>query len=465
MVVLAHHRHRPVFAVLASLLLSLRLPAAVPAELFDPGFLPGDCNYHSLTAASDGQIYFSIGSHETHTSVELFKFTPGADTITRLGDLNTALQLDPTRTLQHGKIHTPLIEWDGYLYFASHTSQYDGNLPQLNPPDGRTPYQGGHFLRLELATGTIEDLGALGIPNEGLISMAVDRAHRTLYGLTWPSALLVSWDLDRQRLVNWGSVQQRGEWGHLPGEWNFVCRSLGLDPDGILYGSTDQGRIWRFDTNDQRPVHYYEQLNLDAVPAVQSESFVMEPAPHFYWRNWRTLEWNPATQSFWGLHGGSAQLFEFTPSRGELRSVRPLVPADTPPQQRHPLRTQLGFILGPHNTLYYLAHAPAPPQAADDPRAPVKTAVHLLTYQIDRDTFTDHGPITAPGDRRVFFTESLIIGPDDHLYSVAWVQTSDPAQMAAIRTARGQTGPTETVSIVYDMQLIRLPTWQSLLPP
>ena len=50
-----------------------------------------------------------------------------------------------------------------------------------------------------------------------------------------------------------------------------------------------------------------------ASPDIQEAEFEIVSEPHFYWRNWRTILWNPNTESFWGLHGGSTQLFEFKP--------------------------------------------------------------------------------------------------------------------------------------------------------
>ncbi|MCF3650689.1 hypothetical protein [Synoicihabitans lomoniglobus] len=448
--------------LLSVMMVTVRAESVVPAEIFDPGYLEGDSNYHCLTAASDGYLYFAVNSHHPGASVRIYRFDTSTDTTALVGDVSAALGLEPAREIVHGKIHTPLVEWDGYLYFATHTSQYDGNLPLINPPDGRQPYAGGHFMRLNLATQKIEDVAALGLPNEGLITMAVDKPGRTLYGLTWPSAQLVSFNLDEGRLKNWGAVQQRGEWGAFPDEWDFVCRKLGVTPEGTVYGSTNTGRIWHFDSDDQRPVKYFTQLNLDAVPPIQAEDFTIEPVPHFFWRNWRTLIWNDATASFWGLHGGSGQLFEFTPATGTLRSVRPLNPTTIVPGRRNPFRTQLGFMLGPDNTLLYLAHAPPTPSTAD--RA-VATSVHLLTYAIDTDTFTDHGAITGPDHRRIFFTESIALGPDDHLYSVAWVETTDPAKMQQVQTARAFAAPEETQDIIFEIQLIRLPRRDALTTP
>jgi hypothetical protein len=114
-------------------------------------------------------------------------------------------------------------------------------------------------------------------------------------------------------------------------------------------------------------------------------------------------------------------------------------------------------MLGPNNTLYYLAHGPP---VVVDGRRDAGTSVHLVTYDIDTGERTDHGTLVGKGNRRVFFTESVAIGPDDHLYSVAWVETIDPARMARVQSARGLAVPEETRDLIYEIQLVRLPTWQ-----
>ena len=455
----------PLFTFL--LLLSLSVNAAagaktIRAELFDPGFLEGDCNYHSITPASDGYIYFTIGTHHTAYSARLYKFDPKTGELNEVARMNAALGEDAGKIVPHGKIHTPLIENAGYLYFTTHTSTYEGNLPDLVPADGRAPYPGGHFVRYGLATGEIESLARIPMESEGLITLGMDRTGNRLVALTWPSGIVYRYDLASGQLLQFGAAQGRGEWGQLGHDWDFICRRLGAHPDGRFYGSTNEGVIWELDFEKQRPLRIVEGLSLDTVPPVAEANFTITDEPHYFWRNWRTILWNPETRSFWGLHGGSTQLFEFRPEAGMLRSVRNLRVPGMPGGIRNPLRTQLGFMLGPENTLFYLAHGPALEKPG---RRDTKANVYLLTYAIDTDTLTNHGPVIGPDDRRVFFTESIALGPDGHLYSVAWVETLDPERMHAIQTSRGDALPAETRDVIYEIQLIRLPEAARFLDP
>ncbi|MEX0326500.1 MAG: hypothetical protein AB3N33_10470 [Puniceicoccaceae bacterium] len=435
--------------------------AEVPVRLFNPEYLEGDCSYHSLTAASDGMIYFTIGTHHEQSAARIYRYNPSDESIDEIGDLTKILGDDPSRQILHGKIHTPLIEDEGYLYFSTHTSSYDGNLPNMRPADGRAPYPGGFLMRYELASGTYEKLAQLQLPNEGIITLTMDTSSDTLYALTWPTGLLLSYNLEEGLLLNWGAVQERGEWGQLPGEWSFICRRLAMDSAGNLFGSTDTGRVWKFVKGQQRPVEYLPGLNVADVAPSQEGGFELLAEPHYFWFNWRTILWNPNTASFWGLQGGSTQLFEFTPENLSLRSVHSLRPTTvSADSRRNPFRTQLGLTLGPDNTLAYLAHAPG---IENDDREPLATSVHLVTYAIGSGKFKDHGPLLASSDARVFFAESLELGLDGHLYTVAWVESTDPAKREAVQKARGKAAPKETEEVIYEIQLVQLPKWDDLM--
>jgi hypothetical protein len=126
---------------------------------------------------------------------------------------------------------------------------------------------------------------------------------------------------------------------------------------------------------------------------------------------------------------------------------------------RNPETSQLGFMLGPKNTIFYLAHGPV----VDMPGRPaIQSGLYLLTYDLGKGELTNHGPIFSPDMRRVFFAESIAIGPDDHIYTVAWVEIADAKRKAA-RAKEAEAGPAETAATVYEIQLVRLPKWQTFL--
>ncbi len=430
------------------------LRSFVKAELFQPDFPEGDCNYNAIVAASDGKIHFVIGTHHRDYACRYYTFDPRAEMVTLVARLDEALGEDARRQISQGKIHTPLFEHKGKIWFATHTSFYEDGLPGRDSGD-KSPYGGGHLMNYDLETGQFTDLARV-MPSEGIITLAIDPPHEMLYGLTWPSGILVSYSIPRKELRCWGAVQGRGEWGLSPREWDRICRNLAVDPQGNVYGSTMGGLIWKFDPRQLNPVSYVEGLDLSQVPFSQSAQETMKGDFH---HNWRVIQWNPKTSSFWGLHFETTTLFEFIPSVNYIRAVAELRPEPYQGMPRNPEISQLGFTIAPKNTIFYLAHGPA---VEMEDRPPVQSAVHLIIYRIDQKKLINHGPILSADKRRVFFSESIAIGPDDRIYTVAWVEITDPKRKAAVGKARAY-GPAETEKMVYEILLVRLPRWQQFV--
>jgi len=427
------------------------LEQRIDCDFFDPEYLAGDSNYHSLISASDGMIYFTLNTHNRDRAAQFYQFDTTTEEILLVGEMDKVLGDEAGKDISQGKIHTRLFEHDGKLWFATHTSFYEDGLPG-NDYGGMTPFGGGHFMSYDLTSGDFADLAKI-IPSEGIISMTMDKENNRLYGITWPSGLLVSYAVNQKDLRFWGAVQARGEWGHHPLEWDRICRTLGIDPLGHVYGSTMDGSIWKYDPSESKRITYIEGLDLSRVALSQSAEETMKGDFH---NNWRTIEWNPKTDSFWGILFETTTLFEFVPSNNYIRSVVDLRPEQYQGMPRNPEVSQLGFLVGPRNTIFYLAHGPA---VEIEKKPDVQSSLYLLTYEIDKGKLTNHGAIISREMRRPMFTESLEVGPDDHLYTVAWVEVAEPEKMAAIRAARGEGGPSETEEMVYEILLTRLPKW------
>ena len=244
------------------------LRAHIEADLYQPDFLVGDSNYHALTAASDGKLHFVVNTHNNAYGCRYYIFEPKTNAMTLAGKLDEVLGEAAATHIPQGKVHVPLIEHGGKIWFATHTSFYHGDLPEYDAA-GKAPYAGGHFMCYDLTTGQFADLAHL-MPGEGIITMAMDTAHEILYGLTWPSGLLVSYEIAKRELRCWGAVQGRGEWGDHPKEWDRICRSLAVTPAGEVYGSDMDGRIWKYDPAQYRRVSFIDGLDLSRVSLSQS---------------------------------------------------------------------------------------------------------------------------------------------------------------------------------------------------
>lgn len=427
---------------------------SIPVDLIPINFELGDSNYHSTVSASDGNIYFSVDTHNIDYACRMYKFDPRTETLTLIASMDTVLGEDTATHVAQGKIHTPFFEDEGKLWFGTHISFYEGDLPGFLSED-RIPYQGGHFMSYDLKTGEFTDL-AKAFPGEGIITTAMDKERNVLYGLTWPSGILISYDVAEGHPRFWGAVQERGEWGHRPHEWDRICRTLGVAPDGKVYGSTMEGRIWEYDPTAARRVTYIDGLDLKRLPLSQSAEETLKGEFQY---NWRVVEWNPKTDSFWGVQWETTTLFEFQPSTRYVRTVGEFRHDAYKGMPRNPEISQLGFLLGPEDTILYLANGPA---VEMENRAEVQSTVFLFTFDMETETMVNHGPLISPDGRRVFFTESLCIGSDDRIYTVAWVEVADPARRAEIAQAR-KTGPVETERMVYEVMLVRLPEWKTFV--
>lgn len=431
------------------------LQTCIEAEVFQPDFAFGDSNYNALTATSDGNIHFVINTHNSNYGCRYYIFHPEKGSITLAGKLDEVLR-EPAKThIPQGKVHTPLIEHDGKIWFATHTAFYHGDLPELDSGK-KTPYSGGRFMSYDLKSRRFTDLARV-MPGEGIISMAMDSNRGVLYGLTWPSGILVSYDIEKRQLQSWGAVQGRGEWGEHPAEWDRICRTLGVAPSGEVFGSTMDGKIWKYDPAQYRRVSFIEGLDLSRTPRSQSAAETLRGDFEY---NWRSIQWNPGTGSFWGIIWETSTLFEFLPSANYIRAVADLRPKAYQDMPRNPEISQLGFMLATPNTVLYLAHGPA---VEIEGRPSVQSGLYLLTYDIDTKTLRDHGPILSRDKRRVFFAESIAIGKDGHIYTVAWVEVADPVRKNELARARSS-GPAETAQMVYEILLVRLPKGAGQMP-
>ena len=437
----------------------------IAADLFQPDFSVGDSNYHSLTVASDGKIHFVINTHNNSYGCRYFIFDPKTSAITLAGKLDEVLGEPAATHIPQGKVHVPLFEHQGKMWFATHTAFYHGDLPEVDSGK-KKPYNGGHFMNYDMQTGQFTELGC-PVPGEGIITLAMDKQKAMLYGLTWPSGILVTYDIAKGEARSWGGVQGRGEWGQRPAKgsgnnegWDRICRTLGVDPSGGVYGSSMSGRIWKYDPAQYNHVSFIDGLNLAQLPVTQSSQ---ETLRGDFENNWRVIEWNPATNSFWGILWDTTALFEFIPAKNYLRSLGELRTYAYRNMPRNPESSQLGFMIGPGNTLFYLANGPA---VEIENRPAVQSGLCLITYDIDKAVMVNHGPILSRernGDlRRVFFSESITIGADDRIYTVAWVEVCDPSRRKALAEARSS-GPAETSGMIYEMQLVRLPKWQKFI--
>jgi hypothetical protein len=85
-------------------------------------------------------------------------------------------------------------------------------------------------------TGKVEDFG-IGPRFEGMNTGAYDPKFNRIYGLTHPRGHFIYYDAGTGAKVDKGRMNN----------WDSICRTLGIDDQGNVYGSFGAGRIYQYD--------------------------------------------------------------------------------------------------------------------------------------------------------------------------------------------------------------------------
>ena len=414
-------------------------PRWVRVASVDPGFAAGDSAYHAVYPGSDGRLYFTISTHRADSHARLGCFDPGTGRIVFLKDVGAALD-EQRPAVPHGKIHARPGEAEGGLYLATH-------FGDRSDRGGRRSYPGFHILRLDMRSGDLRDL-VRGPEEEGLVSGVLDAARLVYYGLTFPSGLFCRYDVRAgQLLIASPPCPERPMPARVRGRLAYrVCRTLGLDADGAVYGSCRDGTVWRWDPGGDRAIVPGVNVRHGVVPPIDATG----SADSF----WRALVWDDDDRCFYGIHAGTQSLFRFRPDAGHIEPLARIGATAAHPEGHDPYRSPLGLARGAGRTLYHIAHGP--PIGVPGRRRP-RTTAYLVSYDLDRHAFREHGPLCTDRGERVLFAESLAADARGDLYTVAWVEVADPALLPRYRRLRRQASNAECRGEIYRMMLLRLP--------
>ncbi|HUI06163.1 MAG TPA: LamG-like jellyroll fold domain-containing protein [Verrucomicrobiae bacterium] len=113
-----------------------------------------DGQWQGTRVASDGNCYFASSTHDNMHGAAFFRYQPAIGVLTLLtNDITRVCGEDPTVTPPQGKIHSDILEHDGWLYFATHLGNYW--------PEAEAAYTGAHVVGYELSTGHFRDFGVI----------------------------------------------------------------------------------------------------------------------------------------------------------------------------------------------------------------------------------------------------------------------------------------------------------------
>ncbi len=407
---------------------------------YNSGFALSHDTYNGMGATSDGKIYYVLSSESIDQGAQVYRFDPPSGRIEHLGDLSKACG-ESGKTIPQGKSHVNFVEMGGKLYFATHIGYYtitDGMEKMGVPPAGYQPYPGGHLLAYDLSQGRFEDL-AIAPEREGILTMNMDTRRGRIYGITWPTGYFFRYDLAKKELKNLGPTAEKGENGK-GATYRTLCRSIAVDPeDGAAYFTVSTGAIMRY------------RLDRDALEVVDGEDLKKDyfgcydpTSPGHMGYNWRQVAWRASERCLYGVHGNSGYLFRFDPRKPLVEIIDRIT---SEPSRRTGMFDQfsygyLGFAFGPDGrTLYYLTGGPIY-QNGKRVKGKESTAMgeakgledlHLITYDVQASRYTDHGSIFYANGDRPLYVNSIAVGRDGTVYTLARIRDGGRTRTDLVR--------------------------------
>jgi hypothetical protein len=298
----------------------------------------------------------------------------------------------------------------------------------VNPMEGVENYLGGHFLSWDMENKVMEDL-AIVPDGEGVLTMTMDTERNQIYALTWPSGNFLHLDLDTSELKNFGPISEKGEAGVVGEDYRVLCRSILVSPEnGNVYYTTSDGNIFCYSPNSVDGPAKLEDVNMrrDFFGSYDPK------VPGNMGYNWRRIFWHDEDNVAYGIHGNSNYLFKFDPKNSKIELIERL---SSLPSKRMGMYDQfsygyLGFDLGPDKeTLFYLTGGPLTDRPPNDGTKQIAKGaaknlenLHLVTYHLPTNTYTDHGPAFYEDGSIPTYVNAIAIDKDANVFTMARMQ-------------------------------------------
>lgn len=320
-----------------------------------------DGQWQGIRYASDGNVYFGSSTHSANHGAAFFKYDPRTGQITMLAEDLTLIAGENPQVSPLGKLHSDIVEANGWLYFSFHFSS--------ERPGAYDVWSGAYVFGYELATGTFRNYGVVHPRYTNYAGIGVDPARNYLYVFVtgeYPQDVSYIYRIDTVTgaRTNLGQVGQHFDSSF----WMFVDRRGDVwfsvaTQDGALFrvrGAT--GAIEVFP--DALPPMY--RWDTESPVGNQSLRWIMWMQPLDGDRAVFTLGWD----------GG--MLYEFDASKPIAQAFRTI---------KHIGYSDLGLAIGDNRVFYYQrANRGYGQQEHQD--------FHLLSISLDEAAgypITDHG--------------------------------------------------------------------------
>lgn len=388
--------------ILCACALLWALPGRAASVRMDHRVFPGlhemDGNWAALLAASDGKVYAGLAYHGGDGHMVFYDSK--SDRVHDIGNLTELCGESHLKRGPQSKIHAKFGEGkDGRIYFGTHGG-YWWNYSRFATKEG---YPGAHWMAYDPKTDRVEDFG-LGVPNEGVNTGAYDPLFNRIYGLTHPRGHFVYYDVAARKAVDKGRINN----------WESICRTLGIDDEGNVYGSFGEGQIFRYDPRSD------SIRELPVRVPIRRKGISLGRDYNKSETAWRTVVWDAKTRQFYGVDESATILFSFNPragEEGEIRRLGQLAIRGLAAKREVPYAT-LSLTLGHDRKLYYGAAG----REFDYGGSAGAAAAHLITYDLNTGNVEDLGEMRLEDGRRVLGTNAADTGPDGTIYMVGAIE-------------------------------------------
>lgn len=367
-------------------------------ERIFPGLHQMDGHWAALLAASDGKVYAGLAYHGG--GGHLVYYDSKTDRVVDVGDLNELTGESHLRRGPQSKIHAKFGEGtDGRIYFGTHGGWW-WNYARYATKEG---YPGAHWMAFDPKTGRVEDFG-LGVPNQGVNTGAYDPLFNRIYGLTHPQGHFVYYDVATRKAVNKGRINN----------FESICRTLGIDDEGKVYGTFGEGQIFQYDPRTDLITELAARVPIRPKGISLGRDYNKSETA------WRTVVWDAKTRQFYGVDESATILFSYSPRTGEVRRMGQLAIPGFEERRDIPYAT-LTLTLGRDRKLYYGASG----REFDYGGSTGLATAHLITYDLDSGKTEDLGGMVLSDGRRVFGTNAADTGPDGAIYMVGAIEVRE----------------------------------------
>ena len=379
-----------------------------------PGLHEMDGNWAALLAASDGKVYAGLAYHggDGH----MVYYDSKQDRVRDVGNLTELCGESHLRRGPQSKIHAKFGEGkDGRIYFGTHGGWW-WDYARFGTKEG---YPGAHWMSFDPKTGRVEDFG-LGTPNEGINTGAYDPRFNRIYGLTHPRGHFVYYDVAGHRTADLGRLDN----------WESICRTLGIDDEGNVYGSFGEGQVFKYDPRTDAIAELSVRVPIRRKGISLGRDYNKSETA------WRTVVWDAKTRRFYGVEESATILFSFDPKAGRDGEIRELGQLSIPgfENRRDVPYATLSLALGHDRKLYYGAAG----REFDYGGSAGLATAHLITWDLESSRKEDLGEMLLEDGSRVLGTNAADTGPDGTIYLVGAIEVR--AQSGKPLEAAGKIG-------------------------